>query len=76
MYDMGSWKDWNDVFTIHIDGMPEVGKNIEIGLRWMPMYNAHEKIVAVDNDRKHLCWEFQDVPQWVSRPLYRKLYPN
>jgi len=62
VFDMGNWSNWNSVFDITIDGLPEIEKELIIKstFRIGPAGLSKERIWGIDNSSdtfKRLCWE-------------------
>ena len=65
VYNLANWSEWNDVFDIHIDGLPEVGDVIEITASWFlsaPTFTRSRISVVEDTDTlKRICWDLQEL---------------
>lgn len=58
IFKMGNWSQWNDVFDITLDGIPEVGKLIKIHSKWHFGADAYtEESITVCEENVRMCWD-------------------
>mmetsp|Transcript_5235 Transcript_5235/g.6957 ORF Transcript_5235/g.6957 Transcript_5235/m.6957 type:complete len:186 (+) Transcript_5235:88-645(+) len=67
IFHMNHWHDWNEVFSITIDGNPVPGKAISILAKWKDgtVNRADERIVIVDASSMQMCWNYEGIPDWM-----------
>ena len=65
LFNIGNWSEWNDVFDIQIDGLPQVGSLIEIRAKFLigpPSFTKERISVVEDTDTlKKMCWDMEEL---------------